>query len=84
MDAFIIVSVGWKSFKGNMNRVESGESASETRRAGRAKLSARANLNFPRSHERAPSNKIIMPELQVNDWGRGENVMAGSEVTSMR
>lgn len=49
-------SVGWKSFKGNMNRVVSGESASETRKAGRAQsfgASEGASLNLASSHERA-------------------------------
>lgn len=51
-------SVGWRSFKGGMNRVVSGESASETRKAGRAQsfgASEGASLNLASSHERAPS-----------------------------
>lgn len=49
-------SVGWKSFKGNMNRVVSGKARRETRNAGRAQsfgASEGASLNLASSHERA-------------------------------
>ena len=54
-ESCFIASVGWKSFKGSMNRVVwRRESASETRRAGRAKVSGRRRglaLTRASSHE---------------------------------
>ena len=54
-ESCFIASVGWKSFKGSMNRVVwRRESASETRRAGRVKVSGRRRglaLTHASSHE---------------------------------
>ena len=70
-------SVGWKSFKGNMNRVVSGESASETRKAGRAQsfgASEGASLNLASSHERAQvSNARASRERTIGERGEKAN-----------